>query len=110
MRNTLHVVVALSAAHLACIAGFVISGGGKPNGSADRTAKGLPHGRRVEFKGEADGASVFTLPQIHNPRGRNRTGLELLVRTYAKYGVPLTPELEHALSVNEHVSGNVKRK
>jgi len=108
MSRLLHAFLALYVVELAVVAGFAVPVGGKPQNSPDHIAKKLPHFRRATSPG-TEGSGIFTLPQIHNPRARNRTGLELLVRAFWKHGAPLTPELEHAVSVNKHLPEVVRR-
>jgi hypothetical protein len=87
---------------LAGVASFVLPFGA-PDNKAVRVGTGLTQSPCDTRPNITTGDAFFSIPQVPNPNFRNRTGLEVLLLTYAKYGVPLTPELEHALAVNEHV-------
>ncbi|KAK7740515.1 hypothetical protein SLS53_005358 [Cytospora paraplurivora] len=42
----------------------------------------------------------FTVRQIRNPHFRRKSGLQAMLDVYAKYKIPLTPQLKRAASVN----------
>ena len=43
---------------------------------------------------------AFTLAQVKNNNFQSQSALQSMIRTFSKFNASLTPELQHALSIN----------